>query len=158
MPPHATATAMHFPADASLIFLTDELTNDRFLVDTGATFSIISCSSSNNPSGPLLKGANGKPIPTWGFITKTVQFQGKMFTSSFLQATVAVPILGIKFLQKFRVTIAPEISQILFHAQQWPLPPNLFYLLLLSFLLLLLLHRVLRTHHLLSHRRFESLK
>jgi hypothetical protein len=45
MPAHATATSMHFPADAGLIFLTDELTNDRFLVDTGATLSIIPCSS-----------------------------------------------------------------------------------------------------------------
>ncbi len=27
------ATAMHFPADAELIFLTDELTDDRYLVD-----------------------------------------------------------------------------------------------------------------------------
>jgi hypothetical protein len=31
--------AMHFPANAGLIFLTDELTNDRYLVDTGATLS-----------------------------------------------------------------------------------------------------------------------
>jgi hypothetical protein len=28
---------MHFPANAGLIFLTDKLTNDRYLVDTGAT-------------------------------------------------------------------------------------------------------------------------
>jgi hypothetical protein len=38
---HATATAMHFPANAGLIFLTDELTNDRCLVYTGATSSIV---------------------------------------------------------------------------------------------------------------------
>ncbi len=50
---HATATAMHFPADAGSIFLTDELTNDRFLVDTGATLSIIPCSSNSTPSGPF---------------------------------------------------------------------------------------------------------
>ncbi len=37
IPAHATATAMHFPANAGLIFLTDEVTNDRYLVDTGAT-------------------------------------------------------------------------------------------------------------------------
>jgi hypothetical protein len=84
MPAHATATAMHFPADASLIFLTDELTNDRFLVDTGAALSIIPCSSNSNPPGSLLKGANGKQIPSWGFITKTAWFQGKMHSSSFL--------------------------------------------------------------------------
>jgi hypothetical protein len=53
-------------------------------------------------------------IPSWGFITKTVQFQGKMFTSSLLQAAVAGPILGIDFLRKFKITLAPENSQILF--------------------------------------------
>ncbi len=61
-------TAMHFPANAGLIFLTDELTNDRYLVDTGATLSIAPCTSNSSPSGPLLKGANGQPIPYWGFI------------------------------------------------------------------------------------------
>jgi hypothetical protein len=105
---------MHFPADAALISLTNELTNDRFLVDTGATVCIVPCSSNNSPSGPLLKRANGKPIPSWGFITITFQIQGKMFTSSFLQASVAGPTLGIDFLGKFKVTVAPEASQIMF--------------------------------------------
>ncbi len=64
---HATATAMHFPANAGLIFHTDGLTIDRYLVDTGASFSIILCASNANPSG-----GNGLPIPSWGFITKTL--------------------------------------------------------------------------------------
>jgi hypothetical protein len=33
IPAHATATAMHFPANAGLIFLTDELINDRYLIE-----------------------------------------------------------------------------------------------------------------------------
>jgi hypothetical protein len=102
---------MHFPANAGLI---DELTYDRYLVDTGAILSIIPCASNTSPSGPLLKGANEVPIPSSGFITKTAQFQGKLFTSSFLQAAVAGHILGIDFLRKFRITVAPEISQIMF--------------------------------------------
>jgi hypothetical protein len=101
-PAHATATAMHFPANAGQIFLTDELTNDRYLVDTGATLSIVPCTS------------NGQPIPSWGFVSKTVQFQGKLITAKFLQAAVAGPILGIDFLRKFRITVAPETSQVLF--------------------------------------------
>jgi hypothetical protein len=52
-PTHATAMAMHFPANTGLIFLTDELTNDRYLVDTGATLSL-PCSPNSSPSGPLL--------------------------------------------------------------------------------------------------------
>jgi hypothetical protein len=46
---------------------------------------------------PLLKGANGLPIPSWGFIVKAVQFQGKLFTKHFLQGAVARLILGIDF-------------------------------------------------------------
>jgi hypothetical protein len=106
---------MHFPANAGLIFLTDELTNDRYLVDTGATLSIVPCSQNSSPSsGPLLKGADGQLIPSWGFIKKTVQFKGKFFTSSFLQAAAAGPILDIDFLRKFKVTVVPEINQIQF--------------------------------------------
>jgi hypothetical protein len=49
-----------------------------------------------------------------GFRFKTVQFQGKLFTAKFLQVIVAGPILGIDFLRKFRITVAPETSQVLF--------------------------------------------
>jgi hypothetical protein len=105
---------MHFPTNAGLIFLTDKLTNDRYLVDTGATLSIVPCHQNSSPSGPLLKGADGQPIPSWGFIQKTVQFQGILFTSTFLQAAVAGPILGIDFLRKFKVIVSPELSQIQF--------------------------------------------
>jgi hypothetical protein len=98
---------MHFPANAGLIFLTDELTNDRYLVDTGETLSIVPCNQNSSPSGPLLEGADGQPIPSWGFIKK-LQFQGKLFTSTFLQVTVAIPLLGIDFLRKFKVTVSPD--------------------------------------------------
>jgi hypothetical protein len=37
-----------------------------------------------------------------------------MFTSSFLQAAIAGPILGIDFLRKFKIPVAPETSQIMF--------------------------------------------
>jgi hypothetical protein len=111
---NATATAMHFPAKAGLIFVMDEFMNNRYLVDTGTTLSIVPCTSNAGSAGPLLKGAEGKPIPSWGFISKTVQFQGKLFTAKFLKAAVAGPNLGIDFLRKFRITVAPETSQVLF--------------------------------------------
>jgi hypothetical protein len=83
-PSHTTATAMHFPTNAGLIFLTDEL------------------------------GQIGNLSPLGVLFKKTVQFQGKLFTSTFLQAAVASPILGSDFLKKFKVTVSPEISQIQF--------------------------------------------
>jgi hypothetical protein len=113
MPAHATATAMHFPANAGLIFLTDELTNDRYLVDTGATLSIIPCASSTSPSGPLLKGTYGLPILSWGFI-KNCSVSRQIFYFQFVQAAVAGPFLDIDFFRKFRITVAPDTSQIIF--------------------------------------------
>jgi hypothetical protein len=103
---HITAMAMHFPVNAGLMFLTDELTNDRYLVDTGATLCIVPCNQNSSPSSPLLKGADGQLIPSWGFVKKTVQFQGKLFTYTFLQAAVASPLLGIDFLRKFKVIVS----------------------------------------------------
>ncbi len=73
---HTTAMAKHFPANAGPIFLTDELTNDRYLVDTGATLSIVPCTANSSPSG--------QPIPSWGFIQKTVQGSGQTFHFQFL--------------------------------------------------------------------------
>jgi hypothetical protein len=73
----------------------------------------------------------GKQSPP-GFSSQTVQFQGKMFTFSFLQAAVAGPILGIDFLGKLKITVATEISQILFACTAAPLPAKPFFLVLLS--------------------------
>jgi hypothetical protein len=53
-----------------------------------------------------------------------VQFQGKLFTSTFLQAAVAGPIQGIYFLRKFKVTVSPEISQIQFACSAAAPPAN----------------------------------
>ena len=91
-----------------------KISKDNFLVDTGATLSIVPHNSKTSPSGPILNGANGLPIPTWGYISKVVQFQGKSFKHSFLQAAVAGPILGIDFLKQFNVTVAPGSNKILF--------------------------------------------
>jgi hypothetical protein len=47
-------------------------------------------------------------------LKKTVQFEGKLFSLQFLQAAVAGPILGVDFLRRFKVIVAPETSQIFF--------------------------------------------
>jgi hypothetical protein len=71
----------------------------------------------------VLKGADGQPIPSWGFISKTVQFQG---TAKFLQATVAGPILGTDFLRKFRITVAPETCMLVRPPPPLPRDPTAF--------------------------------
>jgi hypothetical protein len=53
----------------------------------------------------------GKPSPLGVSFKKLCNSKAKKFlTSSFLQAAVAGPILGIDILRKFKVTVAPEIN------------------------------------------------
>ncbi len=60
---------MHFPTNTGLIFLTDELNNDRYLVDTRTTLSIVPCTSNAGPSGPLLKGTAHEIFrPVWIYL------------------------------------------------------------------------------------------
>jgi hypothetical protein len=120
-PTHATATAMHFPANAGLIFLTGELTNDRYLVDTEATLSTVPCNQNSSPSGPLLKGADGQPIPSWGFIKKTVQFQGKLFTSTFL--LWPAPFWALTFQENSKSLFLQKSAKYSSLVQQRPRPP-----------------------------------
>jgi hypothetical protein len=87
---------MHFPAHAGLMFLTDE-PNDRYLVDTGATLSVIPCNQNSSPSGPLLKGADGQPIPSWGFIQKTVNFKANFLHQLFSKPLCPAPFWALTF-------------------------------------------------------------
>jgi hypothetical protein len=49
------------------------------LVDSGASLSILPHTSMALSTGLHLVGANGKPIPTWGFRRCTVCFSGQNF-------------------------------------------------------------------------------
>jgi hypothetical protein len=97
----------------NLIFLHDSQNNFKFLVDSGASISILPHSSSALPTGPHLVGANGKPIPAWGLRCRTVCFAGHNFKFDFLLAAVATPILGMDFLARFELSIIPAKQQVL---------------------------------------------
>jgi hypothetical protein len=58
------ATAMSFSHGSGLLFLKDKHSKLSFLVDFGATLSILPCSYEAAPLGPKLIGANGTSIPT----------------------------------------------------------------------------------------------
>jgi len=104
---------MSFMPAKNLIFLHDSANNLKFLVDSGASLSILPFNSSTAPSGPHLIGANGSTIPAWGFRSMAVRFGGQPFLFNFLQAAVATPILGMDFLAKFELTINPSKKQVL---------------------------------------------
>jgi len=96
-----SATAMSFLPAKNLIFLQDSQNDFKFLVESGASVSILPHSSSAPPIGPHLVGANGKQIPVGGFRHRNVCFSGQNFVFDFLLAAVATPLLGMNFLARF---------------------------------------------------------
>jgi hypothetical protein len=104
---------MSFSHRSGLMFLRDSYHKLNFLVDSGASLSIIPFSSSQTPLGPKLLGSNGAGIPTWGFQAKTIKIGTNTFEHKFLLAKVAIPILGLDFFRKFQLSIHPLQCQVL---------------------------------------------
>ena len=85
--------------------LVDEATKDRFLVDTGAVYSVIPFSSTAPPTGPAISSASGVPIPCWGWCRRTLRTGGRVFEWCFLKAAVAFPLVGADFLDWFDLMV-----------------------------------------------------
>ena len=88
-----------------LVLLVDEATKDRFLVDTGAVFSVIPFTSVDPPTGPRITTADASPIPCWGWIQRRLKAGGVDYSWQFLKAKVAFPILGADFLAAFDLVV-----------------------------------------------------
>jgi hypothetical protein len=80
-----------------LVHIENQLAKRRFLVDTGASFSIYPFSSKAAPTGPTLFGSAGKLILCWGEKSISMQFNNRKFTWTFLLAAVSFPIIGVDF-------------------------------------------------------------
>jgi len=95
-------------APGQLMYVQDQGTTTRFLVDSGASFSILPHVSRSNPSGPHLSGPAGQPIACWGDKVVTITLAGQAFEWRFLLAAVSFPILGIDFLEAHRFLVDPS--------------------------------------------------
>ena len=95
-----------------LLHLTDGLTGRRFLVDTGASFSIFPHHSADPGSGPALRSPSGEAIPCWGEKKLAVEFSGRRFEWTFLLAKVNFAILGADFLKHFNLIVDLAANQI----------------------------------------------
>jgi hypothetical protein len=84
-------------AAGQLIHMLDQVSNRRFLVDTGASYSILPHRSSLPASGPKLYGPAGQPIPCWGERLVQLRFQDLDFSWKFLLADVASPFWVLIF-------------------------------------------------------------
>jgi hypothetical protein len=102
---------MSFLTAKNLIFLQDKHNNFRFLIDSGASLSILP--HADTPTRPHLLGANGKTIPVWGFRRFTVCFSGQNIEFNLLLAAVTTPLLYIDVLTHFVLSIIPSKQQVL---------------------------------------------
>ena len=91
--------------------MTDQLTDWCYLVDTGASFSLVPHRSGDTPAKePRLIGPNGLPIRCWGEEQRRLRFGDRTFEWDFLRANVSFPILGVDFLRanKLLVDVSAE--------------------------------------------------
>jgi transposase InsO family protein len=86
-------------AAGQLLYLTDQQTSRRFLVDSGTSVSLLPHKSRSPGSGSTLIGPDGAAIRSWGRREVNLSFGSQSVKWTFLQAAVAFPILGLDFLQ-----------------------------------------------------------
>jgi len=96
-----------------LIYLRDFLSGKSFLVDTGASRSLIPHWSRRPATGPRLEGADGQVIRSWVASDTCVSFGGSDFRFPFLLAAVTRPILGADFLAAHGLLVDPANRRVL---------------------------------------------
>ncbi len=99
-------------APGPLVHIIDQLMGRRFLIDTGASYSIFPHRSTSPPSGPLLTGASGQRIPCWGKRAVQLDFHGRQFEWTFLLADVTFPIIGVNFLRSHKLLVDPAANRL----------------------------------------------
>ena len=100
-------------APGQLVYITDQLSQRRFLVDTGAAYSILPHHSSGQPTGPLLAGPDGHPLACWGDKPVQLVLDGCHFQWTFLLAAVQCPIIGVDFLRAHQLLVDPLNNRLL---------------------------------------------
>jgi hypothetical protein len=108
-------------AGGKLLYLKDLMTGSDFLVDTGASRSILPHFSSDPPSGPLLVSKDDSPIAMWGVRERQVNFAGHIFKFEFVLRQVAQPIIGMDFLAHFQLLVDPFGQRVIFAKSLEPL-------------------------------------
>jgi hypothetical protein len=88
-----------------LFFVSDSMSQHRYLVDTVSAFSIMPWQSLAPPSGPSSTGADGRRIPCWGERPFTITIGGIPRQWQFLLAAVSFPILGVDFLRHHSLVV-----------------------------------------------------
>lgn len=112
---HTISNLVFEPDRSRLMYLRDQLTDTKCLIDTGSKVTVIprTVESIEDRDAPYrITAANGQQIKTYGTKRTRLQFHGKRFTWTFIVADVRETILGIDFLRNFEFTITPHLNQI----------------------------------------------
>ena len=92
-----------------LLYVHDDVTRRRWLIDGGAILSILPPNPDERRIGPnnaKLQAANGTPIPCYGIKEEIINIGGRSFPFTITIADVKQPILGADFLSEFH--LAPD--------------------------------------------------
>ncbi|GFO11983.1 Pol polyprotein [Plakobranchus ocellatus] len=90
------------------LFVTDEKSKRRFLVDTGAQVSVTPASWADKVSGatgPNLQAAKGSSIATYGSRVVHFLLGNRVFNARLISANVKRPLLGADFLRKHNLLV-----------------------------------------------------
>ena len=93
----------------------DELTNQKFLVDTGVAYYVILFVSKHSLNGQAICMADKSLIPCWGWTTCDISAGSQRFTGTFMKAKVAFLILGADFLQSFDLLVDLQRGRLFCH-------------------------------------------
>ena len=92
------------PGSGNLLYVHDSLNDVEWLIDSGASYSIIPPTSSQRVAGPQgegLRAANGTNISCYGSMLKTLCIGNKQYQFEFIVADVKNHIIGSDFLAEF---------------------------------------------------------
>ena len=84
-----------------LLFVHDSRNNIKWLIDSGALYSIVPPTLAQRAKGPQanhLQAANGSSISCYGYVEKTITFGSKTYQFDFVVADVKHHIIGADFL------------------------------------------------------------
>ena len=93
-----------------LMFAIDSIDKTRYLIDSGAAWSIVPPTPQQRTTGPnawRLEAANGSEIPCYGLTEKEICIEDRFFPFTFIIADVQQPIIGADFLSHYY--LAPNL-------------------------------------------------
>ena len=101
---------------ATLRLVKDTISGRQCLLDSGLQISLWPTSpgcTCRQTSSLRLVAANGTPIRSFGTVRKEIKIGNKLHTFAFIVADIARPILGIDFLQTFKMALELADRQLL---------------------------------------------